>query len=256
MEIPDPGVRVGQAETAPQIPLCRRLLPGFIKPTGRPSSSIITGSTSRAPTRPLVPQRRGPKWKSRRVYGYIEQQVLQQRQQGVNRYEICQLLAPKLKHLTPSPSTVYRITQRYGLNRLTPKLHQEKRRIVKQKAGELGHLDCHYLSKDLIATDPTALLSGVRARRLYPPGVGRGGARSEESDGDVQRAEELQLAESALPAPICGGLNGQWLGRLRPRAPKIPTRLNGCCWSWGLSIGIPGRIGPRRTGRWNGSGGR
>ena len=79
-----------------------------------------------------------------RVY---EQQVLQQRRLGVNRYEICQILAPKLKHLTPSPSTVYRITQRYGLNRLTPKLREEKRRIVKQKAGELGHLDCHHLSK-------------------------------------------------------------------------------------------------------------
>ena len=26
---------------------------------------------------------------------------------------------------------------------------------MKQKAGELGHLDCHHLSKDLIATDPT-----------------------------------------------------------------------------------------------------
>ena len=103
----------------------------------------------------LVPQPRGPKWKSRRVYGYIEQQVLQHRRLGVNRYEICQLLAPKLQHLTPSPSTVYRITQRHGLNRLTPKLKQEKRRIVKQKAGELGHLDCHHLSKDLIATDPT-----------------------------------------------------------------------------------------------------
>ena len=103
----------------------------------------------------LVPQKRGPKWKSRRACGYIEQQVLQQRRQGVNRYEICQLLAPKLKHLTPSPSTVYRITQRYGLNRLTPTLQQEKRRIVKQKAGELGHLDCHHLSKDLIASEST-----------------------------------------------------------------------------------------------------
>ena len=74
-----------------------------------------------------MPQKRGPKWKSRRVYGYIEQQVLLHRQQGVNRYEICQLLAPKLKHLTPSPSTVYRITQRAGLG-LTPPLKQEKRR--------------------------------------------------------------------------------------------------------------------------------
>ena len=27
--------------------------------------------------------------------------------------------------------------------------------MVKQKAGELGHLDCHHLSTALIATDPT-----------------------------------------------------------------------------------------------------
>ena len=55
----------------------------------------------------LVPQPRGPKWKSRRVYGYIEQQVLQQPGWASISYEICQILAPKLKHLTPSPSTVY-----------------------------------------------------------------------------------------------------------------------------------------------------
>ena len=84
----------------------------------------------------LVPQARGPKWKSRQVGGYIEQRVLQHRQRGVNRYEICHLLAPKLNRLTPSPSTVYRMTQRHGLNRLTPPLKQEQRRIVKQKAGE------------------------------------------------------------------------------------------------------------------------
>ena len=103
----------------------------------------------------LVPQKRGPKWKSRQISGYIEQQVLQHRQKGINRYEICQLLAPQLKHRTPSPSTVYRMSRRHGLNRLTPKVKQEKRRIVKQQAGELGHLDGHHLSKDLIASDPT-----------------------------------------------------------------------------------------------------
>ncbi len=103
----------------------------------------------------LGPQPRGPKWKRRRPYGSSEQPVLLSRRQGVNRYEICQLLAPKLKHLTPSPSTGYRLTQRYGLNRLTPKLREANRRIVNQKAGALGHLDCQPLSKDLLATEPT-----------------------------------------------------------------------------------------------------
>ena len=38
-------------------------------------------------------------------------------------------------------------------------------------------------------------------------------------------------------------------------APKTRTRLNGCCWSWGSNIGIPGPIGRRPMGRWSGSGG-
>jgi len=41
------------------------------------------------------------------------------------------------------------------VNRLKEPMKQNKRKIIKQKAGELGHLDCHYLSKDLIANDPT-----------------------------------------------------------------------------------------------------
>ena len=29
-------------------------------------------------------------------------------------------------------------------------MQQSKRRIIKTRAGELGHLDCHYLGKDQI----------------------------------------------------------------------------------------------------------
>jgi len=35
---------------------------------------------------------------------------------------------------------------------LKPKMKANKRTIIKEKAGELGHIDCHYLSKDLICT--------------------------------------------------------------------------------------------------------
>ena len=62
-------------------------------------------------TEQALPPEARPEVEKSRVYGYIEQQVLQHRRLGV-RYEICQLLAPKLQHLTPSPSTVYRILQR------------------------------------------------------------------------------------------------------------------------------------------------
>lgn len=103
----------------------------------------------------LVPQKRGPKWKSRRTLVFIEQKVLQQRRLGINRYEIYQILKPVLKSHTPSYSTIYRICKRHGLNVLNKPMKANKRLIIKERAGQMGHLDCHYLSKDLIANDPT-----------------------------------------------------------------------------------------------------
>lgn len=99
----------------------------------------------------LLPQKRGPKWKSRRTCPAIEAQVLAQREKGLNRYEITHVLAPILGAHTPSPSGVYQICKRHGKNRLTQPMQEAKRRIVKTKAGELGHIDCHHLSRDLIA---------------------------------------------------------------------------------------------------------
>ena len=98
----------------------------------------------------LLPRKRGPKWKSRRTLPYIEQKVLEQRRKGINRYEIYAILKPVLKAHTPSPSTIYAISKRHGLNRLKPAMKQAKRTIIKTRAGELGHVDCHYLSRDLI----------------------------------------------------------------------------------------------------------
>ena len=98
----------------------------------------------------LLPRKRGPRWKSRRTIPYVEEQVLEQRRKGINRYEIYAILKPKLKAHTPAPSTIYAISRRHGLNKMTKAMQQSKRRIIKTRAGELGHLDAHYLSKDLI----------------------------------------------------------------------------------------------------------
>lgn len=98
----------------------------------------------------LLPRRRGPKWKSRRPIPFIENKVVELRKRGMNRYEIVSVLKPKLKQFTPSPSGVYNIIKRFNLNRLTPKMKQNKRKIIKTKAGELAHIDTHYLSKSLI----------------------------------------------------------------------------------------------------------
>jgi len=98
----------------------------------------------------LLPLKRGPKYKTRRPLPLIEEKVKQLRLKGNNRYEIVSILTPQLKSHTPSPSGVYNICKRHGLQRLTPPMKQSKRQIIKARVGELGHIDCHYLSKTLV----------------------------------------------------------------------------------------------------------
>lgn len=101
----------------------------------------------------ILPRKRGPKWKSRRPDAAIEEAVIRERSKGLNKYEIYAILIPTLGENTPSPSGIYNICKREGLNRLMPKMKEEKRKIIKEKAGQLGHIDCHYLSKDMIIND-------------------------------------------------------------------------------------------------------
>lgn len=98
----------------------------------------------------LLPLKRGPKWKQRRPDVLVEQAVVNERIKGLNKYEIYAILKPKLLDKTPSPSGIYNIVRREKLNILTPKQKEIKRKIMKENPGELGHLDCHYLSKDMI----------------------------------------------------------------------------------------------------------
>lgn len=98
----------------------------------------------------LLPQKRGPRWKTRRTPAEVEEQVKELRAKGMGRFEISHTLKPQLKDSTPSPSCVYKILARHNINRLRPVMKEERRRIIKEKAGELGHIDCHYLSKSII----------------------------------------------------------------------------------------------------------
>jgi IS30 family transposase len=98
----------------------------------------------------LLPQKRGPKYKTRRPLQFIENKVISLRKKGNSKHEIVSILKPSLHKFTPSASGVYNICKRYGLNRLSPKMKVNKRKIIKEKMGELGHIDCHYLSKSII----------------------------------------------------------------------------------------------------------
>jgi transposase InsO family protein len=101
----------------------------------------------------LLPGKRGPKWKTRRILPEIEKKVIEQRHKGMNRYEIVCVLREDLQEQTPSASGVYLVLRRHGLNRLRSQMKEEKRKIIKLKVGELGHIDTHYLSKDLVVSD-------------------------------------------------------------------------------------------------------
>ena len=103
----------------------------------------------------LLPAKRGPKYKTRRPLPFIEHKVVALRKKGNSRYEIHSILKPSLKKHTPSPSGIYNICKRYQLNRLTPNMKKSKRKIIKTRAGELGHIDCHYLSKSVVKGEHT-----------------------------------------------------------------------------------------------------
>ena len=106
----------------------------------------------------LVPQKRGPKYKTRRTDLSIEKKVLHFRDFGNNRYEIVQLL--KSEKIEISPSTVYNICKRYGVNKLKQEQKDEKRRIIRiimEKIGELVHIDCFQLPKGTIIAVPNKI---------------------------------------------------------------------------------------------------
>ena len=97
----------------------------------------------------LLPQKRGPRFQTRRTDLSIENLIIELRNQGNSRYEIKEILKQKDILLAPSPTTIYNICRRHGLNRLNRPQKQEHRRIIMSKAGELVHIDCHQLSKGI-----------------------------------------------------------------------------------------------------------
>lgn len=102
----------------------------------------------------LVPHRTGRKFKDAIAYApQIIEAVRDIRSRGYNRYDI----ALQLKHLLDvelPPTTVYRLLKKLGLHQLNPVIKEETRRIIKMQAGELGHIDIHYLSKGIVKSCP------------------------------------------------------------------------------------------------------
>lgn len=105
----------------------------------------------------LSPGKRGPKYKTRRADLQIEMQVKELRDCGNNRYEIADILKKQHGSKAPKPSGVYSILKRLGMNRLHQKQKQTRRKIIKERMGQLGHIDTYYLSKYIITNQISKL---------------------------------------------------------------------------------------------------
>lgn len=101
----------------------------------------------------LLPLKRGPKWKTRRTPAEVEALVLAERERGCNRYEIHSILKARIETGVPAPSTIYAILRRHGKTRLDTPMKEAKRKIIREKAGELAHMDCYHLARDTIIGD-------------------------------------------------------------------------------------------------------
>jgi hypothetical protein len=117
----------------------------------------------------VLPQKRGPKYTTRRIDLKTEERIIELRKLGNNRYEIYNILKSDINNnidndingnnnitinKIPSPTTIYNVFKRHNLNRLNKEEKQEKRKIVMKKAGELVHIDIHQLSKGITIKEP------------------------------------------------------------------------------------------------------
>ena len=105
----------------------------------------------------LLPQKRGPRYQRRRTDLQIEELVRELRDKGSNRYEIADVLKKKYADQALSPSGVYKVLRRLGMNRLHQKQREAKRKIIKERMGQLGHIDTYYLSKYIITGEVSKL---------------------------------------------------------------------------------------------------
>lgn len=103
----------------------------------------------------VLPGKRGPKYQSRRTSADIEKQVIAERAKGLNRFEIHIILKATLLEKTPSPSCIYLISKRHNMNRLTAEKKEAKQKIIKERAGQMAHVDCHYLPRNTVVGDST-----------------------------------------------------------------------------------------------------
>jgi Integrase core domain len=98
----------------------------------------------------LIPHKTGRKFKDIIKYEHeVRAKVKELRNLAYNRYDIACLLKDRMD-IELSPSSLYRLMKKLGINKLNPQIKELKRKIIKMSAGELGHIDIHYVTKGTV----------------------------------------------------------------------------------------------------------
>jgi transposase InsO family protein len=98
----------------------------------------------------LLPHKTGRKFREESPYlKEVIDKLKEIRAKGFNRYDL-QIKLRKLLGVNIAPSTIYRLLRKLKINRLNPKIKEEKRKIIKMHAGEMGNIDIHYITKGTV----------------------------------------------------------------------------------------------------------
>lgn len=111
----------------------------------------------------LIPHKTGRKFKEELSYTKeLIEEVKEIRKKGFNKYDLQIKLRNKLG-INISPSSIYRLMKKLNINRLNPRIREEKRKIIKMYAGEMGNIDIHYVAKGSVKE--------VGEKKLYILGI-------------------------------------------------------------------------------------
>jgi transposase InsO family protein len=98
----------------------------------------------------LLPHKTGRKFRNCLTYETrVIDKIEEIRRKGYNKFDIVSILKTQ-ETIEISASSVYRLMKRLGINRLNLRIKEEKKRIIKMEAGELGHIDIHYVTKGTV----------------------------------------------------------------------------------------------------------
>ena len=148
----------------------------------------------------LLPRKRGPRWKTRRIVPQIEEKIIELRHKGMNRYEIVTVLRGDLGENTPSPSGVYQVLRRHGLNRLRDRMREEKDNQT--QGGRVGTCRHTSLVQGFSGGRPQEEIFGELGGFMYPDRLGGDGGRYSIAHRDVCGLENNEHPEGELRHPV------------------------------------------------------